>query len=100
MARRDRRRDPMKTYYFIGGPVPGHERDFFRELAAIGGPPADWRIYPHADEDARALHVVDAESDASIVAHLRRFDGIYAHGPIVQIVTTPGTAGRGEVHWP
>lgn len=76
----------MRTFYFVGGPRAGTEATFFAHLAAVGGAPEGWRIYPHAGPDGRALHVVDAESEAPILAHLAHFDPIYERGPIVEIV--------------
>jgi hypothetical protein len=58
----------MRTFYFVGGPTPGHGEAFFRRLEAAGGPPPGWRIYPHARGDGKALHIVRAESDDSINA--------------------------------
>ena len=82
-----RLREPLKTFYFVGGPAPGRAATFFRELDAMGGPPDGWRIYPHADGRGRALHIVEAESDAPIDAHLAQFGSTYERGPIVEIVS-------------
>jgi hypothetical protein len=79
----------MKTYYFVAGPRRGHEEAFFRRLAEVGGSPPDWRIYPHATGDGRALHVVEAESEAVILAHLRQFNPTYRRGPIVEVHPGP-----------
>lgn len=79
----------MRTFYFVGGPIRGHEQSFFRRLADVGGPPSDWQIYPHVDGDSRALHIVEAESMAPIVAHLARFEEIYERGPIVEVAPRP-----------
>lgn len=75
----------MKSFYFVGGPRPGHEQEFFRRLQEIGGAPAGWQIFPHAS-DARALHLVDGNSMDEIHAHLAGFGNIYEHGEIVEIV--------------
>ena len=79
----------MKTYYFVGGPTEGHEDSFFRRLAEMGGPPSDWRIYPHANGDGRALHVVEAESEVPIVTHLAQFEEMYERGPIIEVTRRP-----------
>jgi len=75
----------MKRFYFVGGPRKGSEVAFLDELARMGGPPAGWRVYPHASGDGRALHVVDVEDETSITAHLERFGKEYEHGPIVEV---------------
>lgn len=85
--------DEVKTFYFVGGPTHGHEDAFFRRLAEGGGPPADGSIYPHAT-DGRALHIVEAASEAPIIAHLAQFGPHYERGPIVEVVPRPRqTAG-------
>lgn len=76
----------MKTYYFVGGPTEGQADAFRRRLLAIGGPPPGWQVYPHANRDGQALHVVRTEDEASILAHLAHFQSIYRRGPIVEIV--------------
>ena len=75
----------MKTFYFVGGPIAGHRDAFMRRLSEAGGSPAGWRIYPHASGDGRALHVVEADSDGSILAHLAIFDPFFEHGTIVEV---------------
>lgn len=67
----------MRTFYFVGGPIPGQAEAFFRRLDAAGGPPSGWRIYPHARGDSKALHIVRTESADSINAHLAQFADIY-----------------------
>jgi hypothetical protein len=95
---RHRLREPLKTFYFVGGPAPGRELPFFHELDAVGGPPHGWRIYPHADGRGRALHIVEAESDGPILAHLAHFGSNYERGPIIEVVMSPGKAAEpGEV---
>jgi hypothetical protein len=81
------------TFYFVGGPIDGQREEFRRRLSEIGGSPPGWQIYPHTNRDGRALHVVEADSKASILAHLANFDQIYERGPIVEVVPTPGTGG-------
>ena len=76
----------MKLFYFVGGPTDGHRDAFRRRLAAVGGSPPGWRIHPHAGGDGQALHVVEADGEASILAHLAQFDPIYQRGPIVEVV--------------
>jgi hypothetical protein len=79
----------MRTYYFVGGPRAGEEETFFAQLEAVGGAPEGWRIYPHAGSDGRALHLVEAESEAPILAHLAHFGSIYERGPIVEVTERP-----------
>lgn len=76
----------MSLYYFVGGPTEGNEHEFFRRLAELGGPPAGWKIYPHARPDGKALHVAPATSAGEIAEHLRHFADIYEHGDITEIV--------------
>jgi hypothetical protein len=75
----------MRTFYFVGGPTPGHAEAFFRRLKAAGGPPPGWRIYPHARGDSKALHIVRAESADSINAHLAQFAEIYEATPPIEL---------------
>jgi hypothetical protein len=76
----------MKKFYFVGGPKTGQSEEFFRRLSEIGGPPPGWRIYPHAVNDGKALHIVEAQSPDEILVHLHHFDGIYEQSEIVEIV--------------
>lgn len=76
----------MKTYYFVGGPTDGHADAFRRRLLAIGGTPPGWQVYPHANGDGQALHIVRTQDKASILAHLAHFRSIYARGRIVEVV--------------
>lgn len=80
----------MRTYYFVGGPREGREAAFFGRLQELGGAPPDWRIYPHASGDGRALHLVEAESEAPILAHLAQFGELYEYGPIVEVAHRSG----------
>jgi hypothetical protein len=77
----------MKTYYFVGGPIEGQQQAFIRRLEELGGPPRGWRIYPHASGDGDALHVIESDSEAPILAHLAQFGRIYKRGPIVEVVS-------------
>jgi hypothetical protein len=79
----------------VGGPRAGEEGTFFAQLQSVGGAPAGWRIYPHAGPDARALHLVEAESEAPILAHLAHFGPIYERGPIVEVMQTTPEAASG-----
>ena len=79
----------MKTFYFVGGPVGGQRKRFRPRLAEIGGSPPGWQIYPHANGDGQALHVVTTDAEESIEAHLANFGPIYARGPIVEVVPRP-----------
>jgi hypothetical protein len=76
----------MKTFYFVGGPKPGKAEEFFRRLTQIGGTPTGWRLYPHADNSGKALHLVDAESEEGIIDHLQHFQDIYERSEIVEII--------------
>lgn len=75
----------MKKYYFIGGPKKEFIQEFFNRLKKIGGPPSGWSIYPHANNDGKALHIVEAESDNEIFKHLKHFIDIYDRSEIVEI---------------
>ena len=76
----------MKKFYFVGGPKPGQAEEFFRRLNQIGGSPLGWRLYPHAIDDGKALHLVDTESQDDIVRHLEHFQDIYERSEIVEII--------------
>ena len=78
----------MHTFYFVGGPKPGHAADFFRRLDAAGGPPPGWSIYPHARGDGKALHIVRTEFAESIDAHLTQFADIYDATPPIELADT------------
>ena len=75
----------MKEFYFVGGPRPGREAEFFRRLKEVGGSPPGWLILRHATDD-RALHVVSTESEGDILAHLRQFGDAYERGEIVEVL--------------
>lgn len=79
----------MKTFYFIGGPIEGKADEFFNRLAQIGGPPPNWRIYPHAARDGKALHLVQADTPQEIRDHLEQFAGLYERTEIVEVVPGP-----------
>jgi hypothetical protein len=78
----------VRSFYFVGGPRPGREAEFFRRLNEIGGPPPGWQILRHATGD-RALHLVAADSEADIVAHLEEFGDGYEHDAIVEVLSSP-----------
>jgi hypothetical protein len=78
----------MKMFYFVGGPKPGRADDFFRRLAEAGGPPPGWQIYPFANTDGKALHIVRVDSADAIAAHLAQFADIYESTPPVELVET------------
>jgi hypothetical protein len=86
----------MRTFYFVGGPINGQREDFLHRLADVGGSPPGWQIYPHAGRDGRALHVVQADSETSILVHLAKFDPIYERGPIVEVLPAPNVAPVAE----
>ena len=76
----------MRTFYFVGGPTPNNTGEFFQRLAQVGGPPPSWHIYPHSSGDGKALHLIEAESEDSITAHLARFADIYEATKAIEIV--------------
>jgi hypothetical protein len=77
----------MKLFYFVGGPVAGQQDVFLRRRAELGGSPPGWRLYPHAGQDGRALHLVEATGEEEIDAHLALFGPIYERGPIVEVAS-------------
>jgi hypothetical protein len=82
----------VRLFYFVGGPVAGRHEAFRRRLAEVGGSPPGWTIYPHATGDGRALHVVEADGEDAVLAHLRQFDPDYAYGTIVEVVRASDAA--------
>ncbi len=76
----------MRTFYFVGGPTAGHAEEFFRRLDELGGPPPGWQLYPHADGDGRALHIVRAANEEAITAHLAHFSDIYEATPPTEVI--------------
>ena len=76
----------MRKYYFVGGPKTGQTEEFFRRLEQIGGTPPTWRVYPHAVDDGKALHIADVESQNEILDHLQHFRDIYEWSEIVEII--------------
>ncbi|MCL5421260.1 MAG: hypothetical protein M1461_02130 [Nitrospirae bacterium] len=79
----------MRKFYFVGGPKQGFFEEFFQRLVQIEGSPAGWKIFPHASNDGKALHIVEAETKDEISGHLQRFDDIYERGEIIEIVEKP-----------
>ena len=88
----------MARFYFVGGPTPGHAAEFFDRLAAVGGTPPGWQISPHANGDGRALHIVQADSEAAIAAHLAQFADIYEATPPVELVDSHENGHTEEAH--
>jgi hypothetical protein len=84
----------MRTFYFVGGPTPGHAEAFFRRLDSAGGPPPGWRIYPHARGDSKALHIVRTESADSINAHLAQFADIYEATLPIELADTDSSPAQ------
>jgi hypothetical protein len=68
---------------------------FFQRLQQAGGPPLTWQIYPHASGDGKALHVVRADTDDAITAHLAQFADIYQASAPVEVADPP-PAHRGS----
>lgn len=83
----------MRSFYFVGRPVDGRQEAFFRQLAEAGGSPSTWRVYPHASGDGQAIHLVEANGEDEIDAHLAQFLPIYQRGPIVELVAGPAQMG-------
>jgi hypothetical protein len=90
--------DLMRTFYFVGGPTPGHRDEFFGRLAAAGGTPPGWQISPHAGADGKALHIVQANSEVEIAGHLAQFADIYDATPPVELVDTHQNGRTEEAH--
>lgn len=76
----------MKKFYFIGGPKEGYVEEFFKRLANVGGTPSSWRIYPHANNDGKALHIMLVENESKILEHLNHFEDVYDRSEIIEIV--------------
>jgi hypothetical protein len=77
----------MRLFYFVGGPTAGHEHSFVRRLQELGGSPPGWQVYPLADGSGQALHVVTADGEDAIDAHLANFAPGYQRGPVVELVS-------------
>jgi hypothetical protein len=91
----------MRTFYFVGGPTPGHAEAFFDRLEAAGGPPPGWHIYRHVSADGKALHIVQAESDESITSHLAQFADIYHATKPIEVSdgnSTPTQFAKEQAH--
>jgi hypothetical protein len=89
----------MKLFYFVGGPTVGNQQSFVRRLAELGGPPPEWRVYPFLDGSLQALHLVSADAEDAIDAHLANFAPGYERGPIVELAT-PEVSAAGESNHP
>jgi hypothetical protein len=76
----------MRLFYFVGGPTAGNDEAFGRRLAELGGPPRGWQVYPFADGSGQALHLVTADAESSIDAHLANFAPDYERGPVIELV--------------
>jgi hypothetical protein len=76
----------MRTFYFVGGPTAGTAAEFFRRLDMLGGPPPGWQLYPHANEDGKALHIVRVANEDAITAHLAHFSDIYEATPPTEVI--------------
>lgn len=76
----------MRLFYFVGGPTAGNEEAFGRRLAELGGPPPGWQVYPFADGSGQALHLVTADAESAIEAHLANFAPRYERGPVIELV--------------
>jgi hypothetical protein len=85
----------VRLFYFIGGPMAGHEEAFAHRLAQVGGPPPGWQVYPYADGSGQALHLVEADAEDAIEKHLAHFAPAYQRGPIVEVVSRPQRDGDG-----
>jgi hypothetical protein len=76
----------MRKFYFVGGPKTGQAEEFFRRLSQLGGPPSGWQIYPHAQNDGKALHIAESESEDEILSHLENFADLYERTEVMEIV--------------
>lgn len=83
----------MPLFYFVGGPTAGNEPAFVRRLGELGGPPPGWRVYPFMDGSGQALHLVTADAEGAIDAHLANFAPGYERGPVVELVPHPVSSG-------
>ena len=75
--------------FLVGGPKVGEGDASFRRLREVGGVPPGWSIYPHAGDNGKALHLVEAVSSQEIFDHLQYFEDIYERGEIVEILERP-----------
>jgi len=80
-------------FSFVGGPNAGNEEAFVRRLAEPGGPLPGWQVYPFADGSGQALHLVSADTDSAIEAHLANFAPDYERGPVIEIVADRRSVG-------
>jgi hypothetical protein len=76
----------MRLFYFVGGPTAGNEEAFGLRLAELGGPPPGWQVHPFADGSGQALHLVTADAESAIDAHLANFAPHYERGPVIELV--------------
>jgi len=76
----------MRTFYFVGGQSAGRVAEFFRRLSEFGGPPPGWQLYPHANGDGKALHIVRVANEDAITAHLAHFSDIYEATPPTEVI--------------
>jgi hypothetical protein len=76
----------MRLFYFVGGPTVGNEQSFLRRLVEVGGPPPGWQVFPFLHGSGQALHLVSADAEEAIEAHLANFAPGYERGPVVELV--------------
>jgi hypothetical protein len=86
----------MPMFSCVAGPVAGRADEFFRRLDQIGGSPAGRQICPHAPDDRKALHLVDAPTRRAIRDHLERFRDLDAWGDIVEVRAAPRSSRGSE----
>jgi len=75
-----------KKYYFIGGPKEEHMAEFFRLLTEKGGPPENWAVYPHANGDGKALHIIEGASVEDVLEHMSSFRDMYEMSDIIELI--------------
>jgi len=73
-------------YYFVGGPREDHIEEFFKLLKEKGGPPENWTVYPHANGDGKALHIIDGATREEVLEHLSSFMDIYEMSELIEVI--------------
>jgi hypothetical protein len=54
-------------------------------------------VYPFADRSGQALHLVSADAESAVDAHLANFAPDYERGPVIELVAgRRSVAGEGD----